>query len=61
MKKAEARNIAINFLQSEALIKHPIDDRGTLSKEGYTHEDYELIEREIDFIVNKLEKLKLKQ
>lgn len=60
MKKREARKIAVDYLYNAAAaftqisVKQPIDDRGTLSDEGYTFEDCEVIQRELEFLQRKL-------
>lgn len=66
MKKSEAREKAIDYLfaASESFYsisaKTTIDDKGTLSKNGYSDEDCADIEKELDFIMRKVLKMKLK-
>lgn len=60
MKKKEARKIAVDYLYNAAAafteisVKRPIDDRGTLSEDGYTYEDCEVIQKELEFLQRKL-------
>lgn len=66
MNKAKARKIAINYLYNAACsftdisVKYPIDDSGTLSEQGYTYEECEVIQKELDFLLNKILPLELK-
>lgn len=62
MKKQEARNIAIEYLFDASysvygiLGKVTIDDKGTQSEEGYSHEDLDKIKNELDWLITKLYK-----
>lgn len=62
MRKQEARNIAIKYLASaegqvfNSLHKIAIDDMGTMSKDGYEGKDYDKIEKEVSWLIDKLYK-----
>lgn len=64
MKANEARNIAIDYLYNAAdsfytiSAKITIDDKGTLSEEGYNDSDCEDIQKQLAFLIKKLLKLK---
>lgn len=66
MDKKEARKIAVNYLCNAAYAftdisaKYPIDDSGNLSEEGYTYDDCEVIQKELEFLQRKLWSLELK-
>lgn len=67
MKKKEARSIAIDYLHSAAYnfytlaSKVAIDDSGTLSKDGYSEQDCDTIQVELDFIMKKVFALEFKE
>lgn len=67
MTKKEARRIAIKFIDScgnmihEMLHKHTIDDSGTQSESGYEGEDYEKVEKEVEFLLSKIREYELKK
>jgi len=66
MDKKQARDIAINYLLNagyaftDISAKYPINDSGTMSKDGYTYEDCEVIQKEIEFLQKKLLSLEIK-
>jgi len=60
MKKKEAREKAINYLYNASCAfydissKQVVDDMGTLSESGYTDEECEIIQKELDFIIKRV-------
>lgn len=65
LSKAQARNKAIDYLWnagsafSDMCCKIAIDDKGTLSDDGYVDEDLEKIQKELDYLLTKLYKYTL--
>ncbi len=64
MTQKEARNKAIDYLYAATdtfyaiSSKTTIDDKGTLSEYGYTDEECAEIQKELDFIMKRILKLK---
>lgn len=60
MTKKQARKIALNYLFNaghaftDNMFKITIDDRGTQSEFGYTYEDCEVIQQQVDWLTKKL-------
>lgn len=60
MRAQEAKQIAVKYLLDACdscytvLAKVQIDDAGTMSEEGYTVEEIDMIKQKLDFLIRKM-------